>query len=117
MVSTCILWLLTTFETLSHSIPIVPVASVFKFSWPRSSDLISPVNLSPFLKITVSVLDAALEGSDYLIGDFSGADIMLGHACFMSNRLGCMADEMVNLKAYVGRIEARPAFQTAIQMQ
>jgi glutathione S-transferase len=62
-------------------------------------------------------VDAALEGSDYLIGDFSGADIMLGHACFMSNRLGCVPDEMVSLKAYVGRIEARPAFQTAIQMQ
>jgi glutathione S-transferase len=27
-------------------------------------------------------------GRDYLIGDFSGVDIMLGQACFMSNRLG-----------------------------
>jgi glutathione S-transferase len=62
-------------------------------------------------------VDAALDGTDYLIGEFSGADIMLGHACFMSNRLGCVPDEMVSLKAYVGRIEARPAFQTAIQMQ
>ena len=62
-------------------------------------------------------VDAALDGKDYLIGNFSGADIMLGHACFMSNRLGCVADEMVNLKAYVARIEARPAFQIAIQMK
>ena len=56
-------------------------------------------------------------GKDYLIGDFSGADIMLGHACFMSNRLGCVPDEMEHLKGYVGRVEARPAFQTAITMQ
>lgn len=59
-------------------------------------------------------VDEALAGKDYLIGDFSAADIMLGHACFMSNRLGCVPDEMVNLKAYVERIAARPAFQKAI---
>ena len=41
---------------------------------------------------------------------------MLGHAIFMSNRLGRVSNEMPNLKGYVQRIEARPAFQTAIQM-
>lgn len=59
-------------------------------------------------------VDEALTGRDYLIGEFSGADIMLGHACFMSNRLGCVPDEMANLKAYVERIAARPAFDKAI---
>ncbi len=62
-------------------------------------------------------VDAALEGRDYLIGDFSGADIMLGHAVFMSNRLGCVTDEMTNIKGYLSRVEARPAFQKAITMQ
>jgi glutathione S-transferase len=61
-------------------------------------------------------VDAALEGREYLIGDFSAADVMLGHAIFMANRLGCVSDEMSNLKAYVERIAARPAFQTAINM-
>lgn len=59
-------------------------------------------------------VDGALEGKEYLTGDFSGADIMLGHACFMSNRLGCVTDDMTNLKAYVERIAARPAFQKAM---
>ena len=59
-------------------------------------------------------VDEVLAGRDYLIGDFSGADIMLGHACFMSNRLGCVPDEMANLKGYVERIAARPAFDKAI---
>jgi glutathione S-transferase len=59
-------------------------------------------------------VDESLAGRDYLIGDFSGADIMLGHACFMSNRLGCVPDEMANLKGYVERIAARPAFDKAI---
>lgn len=62
-------------------------------------------------------VDTALAGKDYLIGDFSAADIMLSHACFMSNRVGCVPDSMSNLTAYVARIAARPAFQTAITMQ
>ncbi len=56
-------------------------------------------------------VDEALAGRDYLIGDFSAADIMLGHACYMSRRLGSVSDEMANLNAYLDRIEARPAFQ------
>ena len=62
-------------------------------------------------------VNQALEGRDYLIGEFSGADIMLGHACFMSNRIGCVSDDKEHLKAYVERIEGRAAFQTAITMQ
>ena len=61
-------------------------------------------------------IDEALAGREYLIGDFSGADIMLGHACFMSNRLGCASDELGNVKEYISRIEARPAFHKAITM-
>ena len=59
-------------------------------------------------------VDEQLEGKDYLIGDFSAADVMLGHACFMSRRLGCVTDEMTHLLAYVERVEARPAFQKAM---
>jgi glutathione S-transferase len=59
-------------------------------------------------------VEEAMTGRDYLIGDFSAADVMLGHACFMSNRLGCISDDMPNLKGYVQRIAARPAFDKAI---
>ena len=41
---------------------------------------------------------------------------MLGHSCFMANRLGCVNDEMKSIKDYVARINARPAFQKAITM-
>ena len=60
-------------------------------------------------------VDKAVERREYLIGDFSGADIMLGHACFMSRRLGCFTGDMTALDAYVNRLEARPAFQIGIQ--
>ena len=39
-----------------------------------------------------------LADKDYLIGDFSAADLMLGHSCFMANRLGCVSEEMQNIK-------------------
>tara|TARA_B100001027_G_scaffold128851_1_gene89058 strand:- start:2666 stop:3280 length:615 start_codon:yes stop_codon:yes gene_type:complete len=57
-----------------------------------------------------------LADKDYLIGDFSAADLMLGHSCFMANRLGCVSDEMQNIKDYVARIADRPAFKKAITM-
>ena len=66
------------------------------------------------LSRAVAPVDTALEGREYLIGDFSAADIMLGHSLFMANRLGQVGDERANLKRYIGRIEARPAFQKAI---
>jgi glutathione S-transferase len=68
------------------------------------------------LSKSLEPVNTALDGRDYLVGDFSAADIMLGHACFMSNRLGCVPDEMPHLKAYVAKVTARPAFQTAITM-
>ena len=68
------------------------------------------------LSKSLEPVNKVLEGKEYLIGDFSAADIMLGHACFMSNRLGCVSDEMLNMKSYVDNINKRPAFQTAISM-
>lgn len=66
------------------------------------------------LSKALAPVNESLAGKDYLIGDFSAADIMLGHACFMSRRLGCVSDDMTNLLAYIERVEARPAFNTAI---
>ena len=59
-------------------------------------------------------IDEALASKEYLIGDFSAADVMLGHSCFMASRFGSVSDDMQNLKAYVDRIAARPAFDKAI---
>ena len=66
---------------------------------------------------SLAPVNEALDNKEYLIGDFSAADIMLGHACYMSNRMGCVTDEMVNLKNYVVNISNRPAFKIAISMK
>ena len=66
------------------------------------------------LSKALTPVNESLENKDYLIGDFSAADCMLGHSCFMANRLGTVNDEMQNIKRYISNIESRPAFQKAI---
>jgi glutathione S-transferase len=58
-------------------------------------------------------INKTLAGKEYLIGDFSAADVMLGHSCIMSGRLGVISDTMPHLNAYVDRLSARPAMITA----
>ena len=61
----------------------------------------------------LAAVDAQMDGRDYIIGDFSGADLMIGHAVVMAGRLGADMSAYDNLRAYAERIEARPAFQRA----
>ena len=81
---------------------------------PERRDETALAQAQKLLTRSLAPVDEALAGKEYLIGDFSAADIMLGHACFMSNRLGCVPEEMQNLKGYVERVAARPAFQKAM---
>ena len=81
---------------------------------PERRDETALAQAQKLLTRALAPVDEALAGKEYLIGDFSGADVMLGHACFMSNRLGCVTDDMANLKGYVDRVAARPAFQKAM---
>ena len=83
---------------------------------PERRDATALAQAQKLLSRAVAPVDEALEGREYLAGDFSGADIMLGHALFMSNRLGQVSDELTNLKAYIERIAKRPAFDKAIKM-
>lgn len=63
---------------------------------------------------TLEPLDEALAGKDFAIGALSGVDFMLGHACHMARRLGCIPEALTHLHAYVKRLEARPAFDKGI---
>jgi glutathione S-transferase len=66
------------------------------------------------LSRSLEPVEKALEGREYLIGDFSAADIMLGHSCFAAGLLNCVSEDMANISAYVERLKARPAFQKAL---
>ena len=63
--------------------------------------------------LRADMLSAALDGRDYLLGEaFSGADILVGHSCFMATVTGLIGGHPV-LKAYLARLQQRPAHQRA----
>ena len=68
------------------------------------------------LSKSLNPVNSNLDDKDYLIGDFSAADCMLGHSCYMANKLGAVNDDMENIKRYVADIESRPAFKKAIRL-
>ena len=61
----------------------------------------------------LSAADAHLTEREFLAGDFSGADIMTGHACTVARRLGADVSDKPNVAAYIERLNARPAMQRA----
>ena len=61
----------------------------------------------------LSAVDAHLTEREFLAGDFSGADIMTGHACTVARRLGADVSDKPNVAAYIERLNARPAMQRA----
>jgi glutathione S-transferase len=65
---------------------------------------------------TLGVVERALAGKEYLVGDaFSGADVMMGYPLLSARLFGILTDEYPNLQRYLARLEARPAFQRAVQ--
>lgn len=62
---------------------------------------------------TLAPVEAHLEGREYLVGSFTAADTVTGHACIMAGKRGVDLSDMPNLKAYTERLLARPALEAA----
>ena len=76
----------------------------------------NPANAERALKLLTRMLipvNAHLEGREFLAGEFSGADIMTGHACTVAMNLGAEVSDKPHLAAYIERINARPAMKRA----
>lgn len=57
------------------------------------------------------ILSKTLSQQDYMLGDeFSGADILIGHSCFMATLVGLIGD-YPQLQTYYNRLQQRPAFK------
>lgn len=60
-----------------------------------------------------NILSKVLGDRDYLLGSsFSGADILVGHSCFMATFTGLIGDYPI-LEAYYERLQQRPGHQQA----
>lgn len=63
--------------------------------------------------LRAEALSAVLDDRDHLLGDaFSGADILVGHSCFMADFTGLIEGFPV-LQAYYRRLQRRPAYRRA----
>jgi len=61
-------------------------------------------------------VEKALARKTYLLGDdFSAADIMMGFTLAAARDLGMLDERYPLLKAYLGRLEVRPAFRAATE--
>ncbi len=59
------------------------------------------------------MVSKVLSEKDYMLGtEFSGADILIGHSCFMATHMGLINDFPV-LEAYYERLHQRPAHKRA----
>ena len=66
------------------------------------------------LNKALNPVNVLLSDNEYLIDTFSGVDFMLGHALYMSNKLGCVSEEMNNIIRYINLLNSRQAFNKAI---
>lgn len=63
----------------------------------------------------LAVIDHALHGRNYLLGDdFTLADVMVGYALHIASLFRLMEDAPPYAAAYWARLQARPAYQTAM---
>ncbi len=66
------------------------------------------------IKKAIAPINNILEKNQFLIGPLSGVDFMLGHSLFMSNKLGCVDNELQNIHEYLDLLNARDSFRIAI---
>jgi glutathione S-transferase len=64
---------------------------------------------------SLAVLEEALAGKEYLLGEFSAADCMMGYTLLVARMFGVLNENYPNVAGYLGRLEARPAFQKAMR--
>ncbi|HSM42586.1 MAG TPA: glutathione S-transferase N-terminal domain-containing protein [Afifellaceae bacterium] len=64
----------------------------------------------------LAVLENRLDGRDYILGDYSIADMIAFPWAFIAKPLGVPLDPFPNVAAWRGRIKERPAVQKAIDL-
>lgn len=104
-------WLHYAEGMLMPQVNVIVVETMFLPPEKRNAE-----NLARARKLLTRMLepvDAALAGREFLAGEFSGADVMTGHACTVSIRLGADVSDKPNVVAYVERLNARPALKKA----
>lgn len=65
----------------------------------------------------IAVLENALKGHTYMVGDtFTAADIIMGFAVMIATHAGFVNDQTPLCQQYYARLEQRPAYQKAMAL-
>jgi glutathione S-transferase len=94
-----------------------PISQVFQHTYflpedKRDPDVVTQSKRT--FQAYAAVLDRALAGHDYLVGDeFSAADIVVGYTLFLAALAKILPANAKHLNAYYERLRQRPAFKMA----
>ena len=69
----------------------------------------------PELRSQLSFVNEALDGQQWLAGDLSGADILMSYPLQAAMSRSGVTEGVDNIRRYVERIEARPAYKRATE--
>ena len=78
----------------------------------RNEEVLRQAN--SLIKKSLAPVNEILKEGQFLIGPLSGVDFMLGHSLFMSNKLGCVDQNLENIHSYINLLNSREAFSAAI---
>ena len=79
--------------------------------------LLSPYAINRYLNETkrlYGVLDKQLEGKEYILGTYGIADIKIYGWARFATRLGIDLNDFSNVKAWIERIDVRPAVKAGV---
>ena len=79
----------------------------------RNEEILRQAN--NLLTKAINPVNNLLEKNEYLLGELSGVDFMLGHSLYMAKKLSCVNEDMKNIERYLQLIGKREAFQKATQ--
>ena len=78
--------------------------------------LLESAFIGPRLTAAFTALDTQLADNAFVAGErFTAADIALGYTLFMADQRGGLLEPYGNIRDYVGRMNARPAWQRALE--
>lgn len=95
--------------------PMAGQLAHFRFYAPPNQDYASKRYAGEYERM-LAVMERRLEGREYLVGDYSVADMIAFPWAFIAKSLGASLEDFPNVAAWRGRIKARPAVRRAIDL-
>lgn len=109
-----ITWMFAALNTVEPLILELTTAKIFEHDKPWTQERLPLV--MDRARVRLRQLSARLGNADWLDGAFSAGDLLMV-SVLLRFRMSSLLDDYPNLAAYVGRGEARPAYQRAFAAQ